>query len=71
MVLIAIALVVGLSAAYALAKLFSSVLYGVPTNDPITFAFVPVFLGTIALVACWLPARRASRINPQIVLRYE
>jgi predicted permease len=71
MMLIAIALVLGLPAAFALARLFTSVLYGIRTDDPATFAIVPVFLAAVALVACWLPARRASRVDPQIVLRYE
>jgi putative ABC transport system permease protein len=71
MVLIAIAVVLGVPAAFALARLFTSVLYGVRTDDPITFALVPVFLVVVATLACWLPARRASRVNPQIVLRYE
>lgn len=71
MVLVAIALVLGMPAAFALSKLFGSVLYGVHTDDPLTFAAVPVFLAAVAFIACWLPARRASRVNPQIVLRCE
>jgi len=71
MVLTLIAVVVGLPASFALAKLFTSVLYGVHNNDPVTFVAVPIFLAAIALLACWIPARRASRINPQIVLRCE
>jgi ABC-type antimicrobial peptide transport system permease subunit len=66
-----IALAIGIPAAFALARLFSSVLYGVQTNDPATFAIVPMFLGSIALIACWLPARRASQVDPQVVLRSE
>ncbi|WP_263357222.1 ABC transporter permease [Acidicapsa ligni] len=71
MVLTCIALIVGLPAAFALAKLFTSVLYGIHTNDLATFVVVPVFLAVVAFIACWLPARRASRVDPQIVLRYE
>jgi len=52
-----------------LARLFTSVLYGIGNSDPLTFAVVPLFLAAIALVACWVPARRAARVNPQIVLR--
>jgi predicted permease len=71
MVLAAIAVVLGLPAAYALSKLFTSVLYGIHNDDPMTYAVVPVFLVAVALLACWLPARRAARVDPQIVLRCE
>ncbi|HEX4319908.1 MAG TPA: ABC transporter permease [Acidobacteriaceae bacterium] len=71
MVLAAIAVVLGLPAAYALSKLFTSVLYGIHNDDPATFAVVPVFLVAVALLASWLPARRAARVDPQIVLRCE
>jgi predicted permease len=71
MVLTSIAVAVGLPASFALSKLFTSVLYGIHNNDPATFIVVPIFLAAVALLACWLPARRASRINPQIVLRCE
>jgi putative ABC transport system permease protein len=71
MVLAAIAIVVGLPAAFALSRLFTSVLYGIHNNDPATFTAVPLFLAAVALFACWLPARRAARVNPQIVLRCE
>jgi ABC-type antimicrobial peptide transport system permease subunit len=69
--LAAIAVVLGLPAAFALSKLFTSVLYGIQNDDPVTFAVVPLFLAAIALFACWLPARRAARVDPQIVLRCE
>jgi ABC-type antimicrobial peptide transport system permease subunit len=71
MVLAIIAVMLGMPAAFALARLFSSVLYGVSTNDTATFVTVPIFLAVMALLACWLPARRASRVDPQIVLRCE
>ena len=71
MILTLIALVLGLPAAFALAKLFTSVLYGVRNDDALTFAVVLIFLAVVAFLACWLPARRASRVNPQIVLRCE
>jgi predicted permease len=69
--LAAIAVVLGLPAAFALSKLFTSVLYGIHNDDPVTYAVVPLFLVAIALFACWLPARRAARVDPQIVLRCE
>ncbi len=71
MVPAAIAIVLGIPAAYALSRLFTSVLYGIHNDDPATFAAVPVFLAVVALFACWLPARRASRVDPQVVLRSE
>ena len=71
MVLAAIAVVLGLPASFALSKLFTSVLYGIRNDDPLTYAVVPIFLAAIALFACWLPARRAARVDPQIVLRCE
>ena len=70
-ILVAIAILIGLPASYALAKLFGSVLYGVHNDDPITFIAVPIFLAAINIIACWMPARRASRVNPQVVLRSE
>ena len=71
MVLTLIAVAIGMPAAFALARLFTSVLYGVHNNDAVTFTVVPIFLTAVALLACWLPARRAARVNPQIVLRCE
>jgi predicted permease len=71
LVLTVIAIAVGVPAALALARLFSSVLYGVRSSDPLTFATVPIFLTLVALAACWLPARRAARVDPQTVLRAE
>lgn len=71
MVLTAIAVVLGVPASLALARLFTSVLYGVRNTDPLTFAAAPVFLACVALLACWLPARRAARVDPQVVLRSE
>jgi predicted permease len=71
MVLTVIAAAIGLPASFALARLFGSVLYGVHSNDPATFAVVPLLLVAIALAACWIPARRAARVDPQIVLRCE
>jgi putative ABC transport system permease protein len=63
--------VVGLGAAWALARLIESLLFGVKGRDPIVFVAVPVVLSVVALVAVWLPAIRASRVNPIDSLRYE
>lgn len=66
-----IALGLGIPGAIAISRLFTSVLYGIGNNDPLTFAVVPIFLLAVALLACWIPARRAARVNPQVVLRSE
>ena len=59
----------GVAAGWAATRAMSGVLYGVPANDPPTFAAVVLLLGTVALVACVVPAARASRVDPMIVLR--
>jgi predicted permease len=71
MSLIVIAIAIGMPAAWFAAKFSRSFLYGVRPHDPITFLAVPLFLAAIALVACWVPARRASKTDPQTALRYE
>lgn len=71
MVLAVIAVALGLPAALMVAKLCSSFLYGIQPHDTATFTVVPLFLGVVALLACWIPARRAARVDPQAALRYE
>ena len=63
--------VIGLAGAYALTRLLSSLLYGVPPTDLLTFISVSFVLVAIALLASYLPARRAARIDPMEALRYE
>ena len=66
-----VALALGLGAAWAVARLIASFLYGVPPHDPVAFTVAPLFLALVALLACWLPARRAARTNPLAALRHE
>lgn len=69
--LTAIALAIGLPAAFVIARLFNSILYGIKPNDAITFISIPLFLAFVALLASYIPARRATKLDPIIALRYE
>ncbi|MGB8543436.1 MAG: ABC transporter permease [Candidatus Acidiferrales bacterium] len=69
--LVAIGVVVGLLASFAMGKIIATQLWGVSAYDPWTLTLVPTVLLLTSLVACWLPARRASRVDPLIALRHE
>lgn len=64
-------LVIGLAVAFGLARLLASLILGVSTGDPVIFCGVPLALGAIAVAACYIPARRALRVDPIVALRYE
>jgi len=71
MKLVLLGLVIGLGGAFVLTRLMSSLLFGVSTTDAVTFVAVGVGLTIVGVAACYLPARRATRVDPLVALRYE
>ena len=71
MLLTLIAVALGLAAAWTAAKFLGGYLFGVSAHDLVTFTVVPMFLGVIAFLACWIPSRRAANLDPLAALRHE
>jgi putative ABC transport system permease protein len=71
MKLVATGVAIGLAGAFALTRLISTLLFGVRANDPLTFAVIALSLALVSLAACWIPARRATKVDPLVALRRE
>ena len=70
-VLIVVGMIVGLVTSFVVMRFMSSLLFAVTATDPITFILVVLLLGAVAFIACYIPARRATKVDPMVALRYE
>jgi putative ABC transport system permease protein len=71
MLMAVIGLAIGLGGAFAVTRTLSTLLFNISPNDPMTMISVALILAAIALLACYVPARRATRVDPMEALRYE
>jgi putative ABC transport system permease protein len=69
--LVLIGIVIGLGGALAVTRVMQTLLFGVSVTDPLTFFSVSLLLAAVALLACYIPARRATKVDPLVALRYE
>lgn len=70
-VLLSIGMVIGVAGAFGLTRFLSSYLYEISTTDPVIFVLAPLLIASVAMLACWIPARRAAKVDPMEALRYE
>jgi len=66
-----VGMAIGIGGSFVLTRTMQSLLFGVSTTDPLTLVGVVVLLAAVSFLACWIPARRATKVDPLVALRYE